>query len=199
MENRFRNIVIISEDKGFLCAINFWEENRELCNVDIKMAKSIEAFESNDLFNEMENVEGSFIQKLSVIPAKSSTSEVRETVRLNAKDSRNAHLKKSDNLKDKAIKKAKAVFAQKSVDKKSTERKLKEKQQKEKHLKEKKTDTKNAEKLENNACNVRARVIKYTSAFVRISTICHTAASRGALAKSGVEGCKRQWKLNNRR
>ena len=133
MENRFRNIVIISEDKGFLCAINFWEENRELCNVDIKMAKSIEAFESNDLFNEMENVEGSFIQKLSVIPAKSSTSEVRETVRLNAKDSRNAHLKKSDNLKDKAIKKAKAVFAQKSVDKKSTERKLKEKQQKEKH------------------------------------------------------------------
>ena len=142
MENRFRNIVIISEDKGFLCAINFWEENRELCNVDIKMAKSIEAFESNDLFNEMENVEGSFIQKLSVIPAKSSTSEVRETVRVNAKDSRNAHLKKSDNLKDKAIKKAKAVFAQKSVDKKSTERKLKEKQQKEKHLKEKKTDTK---------------------------------------------------------
>ena len=30
---------------------------------------------------------------------------------------------------------------------------------------------------------MRARVIEYTSAFVRISTICHTPASRGALAK----------------
>ena len=83
MENRFRNIVIISADKGFLCAINFWDENRELCNVHIKMSKSIEAFESNEPDDDLENYGDNekFIEKLSVIPPKS---KVKETVRLNA-------------------------------------------------------------------------------------------------------------------
>lgn len=83
MENRYRNIVIISADKGFLCAINFWDENKELCNVHIKMSKSIEAFESNTPDDDLENSDGEekFIQKLSIIPPKS---EVKETIRLNA-------------------------------------------------------------------------------------------------------------------
>ncbi len=154
MENRFRNIVIISEDKGFLCAINFWEENRDLCNVDIKMAKSIESFESNELFDEMEDMEGSFIQKLSIIPAKNSTSEVRETVRLNARDSGNNHSKKSDNFKEKAIKKAKSVFSQKSVEKKNADKKVSDKssgkKSTDKKVAEKKTmDKKTVDKKEN--------------------------------------------------
>ena len=83
MENRYRDIVIVSGDKGFLCAINFWEENRELCNVHIQLRRSIEAFECNEPYDDLENDNdnGKFIEKISVIPSKSNT---KETVRLNA-------------------------------------------------------------------------------------------------------------------
>ena len=37
MENSYKNIVIISQDKGFLCATSFWEENQELCNFNIRL------------------------------------------------------------------------------------------------------------------------------------------------------------------
>lgn len=86
MENRYRNIVIISADKGFLCAINFWDENRELCNVHITMRKSIEAFESNEPDDDVENelLNERYIEKISVIPPKNSDDEIKETVRLNA-------------------------------------------------------------------------------------------------------------------
>ena len=84
MENRYRNIVIISADKGFLCAINFWDENKELCNAHITMSKSIEAFVSNEPDDDLENdmLESKFIEKVSVLPSK-NIFEIKETVRLN--------------------------------------------------------------------------------------------------------------------
>lgn len=84
MENRYRNIVIISADKGFLCAINFWDENKELCNAHITMSKSVQAFVSNEPDDDLENdmLESKFIEKVSVLPPKNMF-DIKETVRLN--------------------------------------------------------------------------------------------------------------------
>lgn len=103
MENRFRNIVIISGDKGFLCALNFWDENKELCNANITMSKSIEAFVSNEPDDDLENemLDSKFIEKVSVLSSKNSN-EIKETVRLNetsAQDSESNEKSKSQNIR----------------------------------------------------------------------------------------------------
>ncbi|MCI8669817.1 MAG: hypothetical protein HFI34_09920 [Lachnospiraceae bacterium] len=67
MENSFKEIVIISRDKGFLCVTNFWEENRDKCNCDIKLCRSIgAAFDNIELDNDFEDgLAGRFIERLS--------------------------------------------------------------------------------------------------------------------------------------
>ncbi len=67
MENSFKEIVIISKDKGFLCVTNFWEENRDKCNCDIKLCRSIRAaFDNIELDNDFEDgLAGRFIERLS--------------------------------------------------------------------------------------------------------------------------------------
>lgn len=69
MENCYKNIVIISQDKGFLCATSFWEENQELCNCNIKLCKSIATSDiessSSDEFDD--GLTGKFIEKIDVI------------------------------------------------------------------------------------------------------------------------------------
>lgn len=67
MENSFREIVIISKDKGFLCVTNFWEENSDKCNCKIKLCKSIGAA-INDvvLANDIDDgLSGNFIERVS--------------------------------------------------------------------------------------------------------------------------------------
>ncbi len=67
MENSYKEIVIISRDKGFLCVTNFWEENRDKCNCDIKLCKSIgAAFDNIELENDIDDgLTGKFIERLS--------------------------------------------------------------------------------------------------------------------------------------
>lgn len=67
MENSFKEIAIISRDKGFLCVTNFWEENRDKCNCDIKLCKSIRAaFDNIELDNDIDDgLAGKFIERLS--------------------------------------------------------------------------------------------------------------------------------------
>lgn len=67
MENSYREIVIISKDKGFLCVKNFWEENNDKCNCKIKLCKSIRAaFADVQLANDIEDgLTGNFIERLN--------------------------------------------------------------------------------------------------------------------------------------
>lgn len=79
MENKYRHIVIVSQDKGFLCATSFWDANRELCNADIRMCKSILADLNNENqgnYFENEN-EGKFIEKVAIIQKKADTTQER--------------------------------------------------------------------------------------------------------------------------
>ena len=68
MENCYTDIVIISQDKGFLCATSFWEENSELCNAHIRLCKSIansdKESSSKDEFED--GLTGKFIEKIEV-------------------------------------------------------------------------------------------------------------------------------------
>lgn len=68
MENCYKNIVIISQDKGFLCATSFWEENQELCNCNIRLCKSIATSDvessTSDEFDD--GLTGKFIEKIDV-------------------------------------------------------------------------------------------------------------------------------------
>ena len=68
MENSYRNIVIISQDKGFLCATSFWEENQELCNCNIRLCKSIATSDvessTSDEFDD--GLTGKFIEKIDM-------------------------------------------------------------------------------------------------------------------------------------
>lgn len=68
MENCYKKIFIVSQDKGFLCATSFWEENSELCNAEIKMCKSIATSETEDDTNiDFEDgLTGKFIEKVNV-------------------------------------------------------------------------------------------------------------------------------------
>lgn len=82
MENRFTDIVIVSQDKGFLCAASFWDANPEMCNADIRMSKSILAdfnkeYQSNYFENEYE---GKFIERVAVIHKKSDNLQERVKV-----------------------------------------------------------------------------------------------------------------------
>lgn len=67
MENSYREIVIISKDKGFLCVTNFWEENSDKCNCKIKLCKSIRAaFADVQLANDIEDgLTGNFIERVN--------------------------------------------------------------------------------------------------------------------------------------
>ncbi len=86
MENKYHNIVIVSQDKGFLCATSFWDENGELCNAEIVMSKSIESFEMNETKNFIENDnEGKFIEKVPVISKSSRTDGASKDIQ-NKKD-----------------------------------------------------------------------------------------------------------------
>ena len=68
MENSYKNIVIISQDKGFLCATSFWEENQELCNCNIRLCKSIATSDvessTSDEFDD--GLTGKFIEKIDM-------------------------------------------------------------------------------------------------------------------------------------
>ena len=68
MENSYKNIVIISQDKGFLCATSFWEENQELCNCNIRHCKSIATSDvessTSDEFDD--GLTGKFIEKIDM-------------------------------------------------------------------------------------------------------------------------------------
>lgn len=82
MENQYRDIVIVSQDKGFLCAVSFWDANPELCNADIRMSKSILSDLNNDYqgsFFENE-YEGKFIEKVAVIHKKTDNHQERVKV-----------------------------------------------------------------------------------------------------------------------
>lgn len=52
MENKYQNIVIISNDKGFGFVTLFWEENKEKCKADIFLNTSINAHQENKPFVE---------------------------------------------------------------------------------------------------------------------------------------------------
>ena len=68
MENSYKNIVIISQDKGFLCATSFWEEKQELCNCNIRRCKSIATSDvessTSDEFDD--GLTGKFIEKIDM-------------------------------------------------------------------------------------------------------------------------------------
>lgn len=66
MENSYKEIVIISKDKGFLCVTNFWEENPDMCNCKMKLCKSIRAAFDNIVDNDIEDgLTGKFIERVS--------------------------------------------------------------------------------------------------------------------------------------
>lgn len=67
MENSYKEIVIISRDKGFLCVTNFWEENKDMCNCAIKLCKSIRAaFDNIEVENEFDDeFTGHFIERIN--------------------------------------------------------------------------------------------------------------------------------------
>ncbi|MBQ3583689.1 MAG: hypothetical protein IJA27_03150 [Lachnospiraceae bacterium] len=94
MENRYRDIVIVSKDKGFLCAVSFWDANPELCNADIRMSKSIAADENDEEQANYYNneYEGKLIEKVSVIPHKL----------VNRSESQKQSVKKQDSKKAEA-------------------------------------------------------------------------------------------------
>lgn len=87
MENCYRKIYIVSQDKGFLCATSFWEENKELCNAEIKMCKSIATSEMEDGKNiDFEDgLTGKFIEKINV-KKEMSKEKAEEKKELNSKD-----------------------------------------------------------------------------------------------------------------
>lgn len=90
MENRYRDIVIVSQDKGFLCAASFWDANPELCNADIRMSKSILSDLNNDYqgsFFENE-YEGKFIEKVAVIHKKTDNRQERVKVLGDSKETK---------------------------------------------------------------------------------------------------------------
>ncbi len=90
MENRYRDIVIVSQDKGFLCATSFWDANPELCNADIRMSKSILSDLNNDYQgNFFENeYEGKFIEKVAVIHKKTDNQQERVKVLGDSKETK---------------------------------------------------------------------------------------------------------------
>lgn len=111
MENRYQNIVIVSQDKGFLCATSFWDANQELCNADIRMSKSILAdlnneYQSNYLENENE---GKFIEKIAIIQRKNNAAQERVKMLGNPKEADTGEKEtKQDKPKETKIREEKA-------------------------------------------------------------------------------------------
>lgn len=68
MENCYKKIFIVSQDKGFLCAISFWEENSEICNAEIKLCKSISNAElENSTSDDYDDgLTGKFLERIEV-------------------------------------------------------------------------------------------------------------------------------------
>lgn len=68
MENCYKKIFIVSQDKGFLCAISFWEVNSDICNADIKLCKSISNAESENSTSEDydDGLTGKFLERIEV-------------------------------------------------------------------------------------------------------------------------------------
>jgi hypothetical protein len=68
MENCYKKIFIVSQDKGFLCAISFWEENSDICNAEIKLCKSISnaELENSTSKDYDDGLTGKFLEKVDV-------------------------------------------------------------------------------------------------------------------------------------
>lgn len=68
MENCYKKIFIVSQDKGFLCAISFWEVNSEICNAEIKLCKSIynAELENSTSADYDDGLTGKFLEKIEV-------------------------------------------------------------------------------------------------------------------------------------
>lgn len=68
MENCYKKIFIVSQDKGFLCAISFWEVNSEICNAEIKLCKSISNAESENSTSADydDGLTGKFLERIEV-------------------------------------------------------------------------------------------------------------------------------------
>lgn len=120
MENKYRNIVIISKDKGFLFAIEFWNENGEICNPDIFIKTSINGYLSNEPFidesvgeiidvvseiNVSENEDKEDVNKSMIISKEESKKEEDKKVK---KDKKNKKVSNSL-LKDKNVFKKKGT------------------------------------------------------------------------------------------
>lgn len=88
MENCYSNIVIVSQDKGFLCATSFWEENGELCNANIKLCKSISSsdMESSSKDEFEDGLTGKFIEKIDVRKTNFSSGITNNEQRMAAKE-----------------------------------------------------------------------------------------------------------------
>lgn len=68
MENCYKKIFIVSQDKGFLCAISFWEVNSEICNAEIKLCKSISnaELENSTSADYDDGLTGKFLERVEV-------------------------------------------------------------------------------------------------------------------------------------
>lgn len=68
MENCYKKIFIVSQDKGFLCAISFWEVNSEICNAEIKLCKSIfnAELENSTSADYDDGLTGKFLERVEV-------------------------------------------------------------------------------------------------------------------------------------
>ena len=118
MENKYRNIVIISKDKGFLFAIDFWNENGEICNANIFIKTSINGYLSNEPF--VDEFIGEISDEISEIKDREDVQESRviskeeskkEDDKKEKKDKKDKKDKKTSNnlLKNKDIFKKKAT------------------------------------------------------------------------------------------
>ncbi|MBQ3543743.1 MAG: hypothetical protein IJA34_01960 [Lachnospiraceae bacterium] len=105
MENKYNNIVIISKDKGFLFAIEFWNENQDICNADIFIKTSVDGYLSNEPF--VDEAVGEIIEEVSENNSlkNEEIKEVQESIIISKEESKN-----EDNKKDKKRKKAGSSF-----------------------------------------------------------------------------------------
>lgn len=112
MENKYNNIVIISKDKGFLFAIEFWHENGDICNADIYIKTSIDGYLSDEPF-----VGESIGEIIDEVSEHLEKEDVHETMIISKEEP-----KKEEDKKEKkagaGLLKAKNVFKKKSSQKK---------------------------------------------------------------------------------
>ena len=112
MENKYKNIVIISKDKGFLFAIEFWKDNKEICNADIFIKTSIDGYLSNEPFSE---------ETFGGIIEEESEDLVREDIQtsmIKPKEEKKKEEKKKNKKADGTLFKDKKILKKKNVQKK---------------------------------------------------------------------------------